>query len=630
MARFSTDKNLYMDTDRRVIFGDSGESNLWYDVSGMRISSTISGVDPTQSYHLTTKFYVDDEIATLSGSMVLDHGGLTGLGDDDHTQYILATGTRAFTGTVGGVTPTDGSHLTTKDYVDSLTLGLDWQDSVLDISNSPPASGTLGDRYIIGTSPTGAWVGNANNIAEYNGVGWDITASNEGFAAWVEDEDMLYVYNGTAWVKFGATITHSNLLGLNADDHVQYSLIDGTRAFTGTVSGIDPTDNAHLATKYYVDSEISSLPPPITDHGGLSGLGDDDHPQYILVDGSRGFTSTVSGVSPTEDYHLATKSYVDGAVTSGIGVLSHSSLTDLDADDHHQYILVNGTRAFTSTVSGIDPTEDAHLTTKYYVDTKIATLSGSIVFDHGDLTGLGDDDHIQYILVDGSRAFTSTVSGVDPVEDAHLATKYYVDSEILTLSGSMVFDHGELTGLGDDDHTQYILVDGTRAFTSTVSGVDPTEDAHLATKYYVDTEIATLSGSIVFDHGDLTGLGDDDHTQYILVDGSRAFTSTVSGIDPVEDEHLATKAYVDSLTEDVHKQGRTSIPDNAEDISIVFASPFTDTDYSISVILSNTVDSKKFIYPMIITTKSGGGFTAEFSGKIKSANYYLEWIAKHD
>jgi hypothetical protein len=655
----------------------------------------------------------------------------------------------------------------------------------------------------------------------------------------------------------------------------------------------------------------------ITDHGLLSGLGDDDHTQYILVDGSRGFTATVSGVSPTEDDHLATKSYVDGAVTSGIGVLAHSSLTGLDADDHTQYILVDGTRAFTSTVSGVSPIEDAHLTTKQYVDDSISTLSGSIVLDHGGLEGLGDDDHTQYILVDGSRAFTSTVSGVSPTEDAHLATKYYIDqaiaglpspitdhggltglgdddhtqylnttrgdaryyteSEVDTISGSIVSqivtnhselneldyassghtgfqpagdyvtdvemttisgdiiaqiptdyyttgqvdviiettsgtlqdqideinssvagvifwmwdevsdlpgyehmktspstnaedtdtiaitaaegekfiegyvtvsgggvgniipggvwdfsiyasvsndagdtsivarvykrsqvgvetelfncstgvingssptlytirsvqgdfvlastdrlvikffglttsvpslnltyyyqgdtnythvdtpaqaiiinDHGDLIGLDDDDHIQYILANGTRAFTSTVSGVAPTEDAHLSTKLYVDDAISTLSGSIVFDHGDLTGLSDDDHTQYILADGTRAFTGTVSGVAPTEDAHLTTKSYVDALTSGSHKQGRTSISNDAYGVSVVFAEAFADTDYSISVILSNVVDPTPSIYPMIITTKSGGGFTAEFSGKIRSANYYLEWIAKHD
>jgi hypothetical protein len=38
-----------------------------------------------------------------------------------------------------------------------------------------------------------------------------------------------------------------------------------------------------------------------------------------------------------------------------------------------------------------------------------------------------------------------------------------------TSSGSAVSDHGALSGLTDDDHTQYILVDGTRAFTGNVS-----------------------------------------------------------------------------------------------------------------------------------------------------------------
>lgn len=51
----------------------------------------------------------------------LDHGdALNGLGDDDHTQYSKADGTRAFTGTVGGITPTLDAHLVTKGYVDGL------------------------------------------------------------------------------------------------------------------------------------------------------------------------------------------------------------------------------------------------------------------------------------------------------------------------------------------------------------------------------------------------------------------------------------------------------------------------------------------------------------------------------
>jgi hypothetical protein len=56
---------------------------------------------------------------------------------------------------------------------------------------------------------------------------------------------------------------------------------------------------------------------------------------------------------------------------------------------------------------------------------KISGLFGSI--DHGSLLGLSDDDHVQYSLIDGTRAFTGTVGGIDPVAASDLATKQYVD-----------------------------------------------------------------------------------------------------------------------------------------------------------------------------------------------------------
>ncbi|MDX1745778.1 MAG: hypothetical protein R3324_07565, partial [Halobacteriales archaeon] len=49
----------------------------------------------------------------------VDHGALSGRGDDDHTIYPLVTGNRGFTGPVGGVTPTSDAHLATKQYVDT-------------------------------------------------------------------------------------------------------------------------------------------------------------------------------------------------------------------------------------------------------------------------------------------------------------------------------------------------------------------------------------------------------------------------------------------------------------------------------------------------------------------------------
>jgi hypothetical protein len=57
-----------------------------------------------------------------TGGTVNDHGALNGLGDDDHLQYSLVDGSRAFTGAVGGIDPSVGSDLTTRDYVDDVNI----------------------------------------------------------------------------------------------------------------------------------------------------------------------------------------------------------------------------------------------------------------------------------------------------------------------------------------------------------------------------------------------------------------------------------------------------------------------------------------------------------------------------
>lgn len=53
-------------------------------------------------------------------------------------------------------------------------------------------------------------------------------------------------------------------------------------------------------------------------HGALTGLGDDDHPLYPLLDGSRGFSGPVVVGEPTVATEAATKSYVDAQVAGGI------------------------------------------------------------------------------------------------------------------------------------------------------------------------------------------------------------------------------------------------------------------------------------------------------------------------
>ena len=77
-----------------------------------------------------------DASGMLDPSMIdfgtIDHGSLSGLGDDDHTIYLLIDGTRAMTGDLdaGGnnvlitASPTIASHATNKAYVDAVATGL--------------------------------------------------------------------------------------------------------------------------------------------------------------------------------------------------------------------------------------------------------------------------------------------------------------------------------------------------------------------------------------------------------------------------------------------------------------------------------------------------------------------------
>lgn len=76
--------------------------------------------------------------------------------------------------------------------------GSEWVDSVISIQNSPPASPTSGDRYVLGSVPAGAWSGlNSGLIVQWNSVlnQWDSTTPSDGMSLVVDNEDgAIYRY----------------------------------------------------------------------------------------------------------------------------------------------------------------------------------------------------------------------------------------------------------------------------------------------------------------------------------------------------------------------------------------------------------------------------------------------------
>lgn len=103
------------------------------------------------------------------------------------------------------------------------------------------------------------------------------------------------------------------------------------------------------------------------------------------------------------------------------------------------------------------------------------------------------------VLFQTANTFTNTPKAdVIPVDGAN-----YVDfrgTQLYTPAGTAT-THGLLSGLGNDDHFQYLLADGTRAMSGALdmgthqinNVVDPTLSDDAATKNYVDNEVSNAT-----------------------------------------------------------------------------------------------------------------------------------------
>lgn len=65
---------------------------------------------------------------------------------------------------------------------------------------TPPSSPTLDDTYIIADGGAGAWSGNDQKIAHWDGSEWQFVTPKSWATAWVVDEGVLIVWTGSGWV----------------------------------------------------------------------------------------------------------------------------------------------------------------------------------------------------------------------------------------------------------------------------------------------------------------------------------------------------------------------------------------------------------------------------------------------
>lgn len=379
-----------------------------------------------------------------------------------------------------------------------------------------------------------------------DGLDW-VTATGTGrnYLAVNVDDSSIGITGDALYVK-DSGITNAMISGDIADDklaedYIKTSEVDGTTIeFLGgslnvVASGITETElnpsvagdglaggggtplavNVDNTTIQIVGDTLEVISSGTgLDHGALNGLADDDHPQYLRTDGTRELSGTWNYGSET--ISGAGDIYTTGDV--GIGVEPNSSYPLYVAGDvlfedagsnggiHIKYDNANNSEVFSFWNSGGWKTplsiSDTEANLLGFLDGYVGI--GNAVFGTASGT-LGT--RINEFSIDGTMAGNS--DNAVPTEQAVVT---YVNNEITTASGDILtyvsdnyIDNTEMTTISGDiidyvdavDHSMYSLTDGTRPFTGTVSGVTPTEDAHLTTKQYVDSQDATISGDII-------------------------------------------------------------------------------------------------------------------------------------
>ncbi|MHB8996924.1 MAG: hypothetical protein ACYC63_16900 [Armatimonadota bacterium] len=255
-----------------------------------------------------------------------------------------------------------------------------------------------------------------------------------------------------------------------------------------------------VGQRQHRQDEHRGLPVATSKRDGYLSAGDKQ-----LLDALRAAGVTAAATTPTTP--AVSTAALDAAIQGVKAMLPSGATKDLNT-----YLKADGSQALTGDmavnagkkIDGLDLSAHNH-----------SDLGGGPV-DHGYLNGIGDDDHTQYYNQPrGDARYSLTThlhSGTYALVQYGIANGNNHDHS--GGDGAQI-DHGGLAGLADDDHLQYLKTDGSRALTANLStatsGVLIDSVKLHAHRHSGNTGIG--DGVQVY-HDDLLNLGNDDHAQY--------------------------------------------------------------------------------------------------------------------
>jgi len=287
---------------------------------------------------------------------------------------------------------------------------------------------------------TGAWVDSDESQIDnlyYN----DVSSPGSEVLALVDNNKFVnhWVYCdviGDVLVVYGQT-QHTKLSEAEAEEvpTVSWGHVSDASFLIGRITIEKSATSFDLVTTAF-GADLS--PTVITDHGDLANLLIDDHTQYILhslADAADDFL-----VASGDNVFIKKTLAEVGAILEGD--LDHGNLQGLSTGADHSYIDQDVTSGSSPTLDGTNFTgvPDGGLDEDYL------TVSEATAYV---LHSLADAEN-DFLVASGDNTFVKkTLAEVGAILEADL-------------------DHGSLQGLAGDDHTIYMLADGTRDFSGDV------------------------------------------------------------------------------------------------------------------------------------------------------------------
>jgi hypothetical protein len=118
----------------------------------------------------------------------------------------------------------------------------------------PPAENQEGDRHIIGAPAAGAWKGREGQLAAWQDGAWAYFVAQEGWNAWVEEENCFLVFSRNRWSGTGSGTNPVARLGIEtvADDTNRLSVKSPASLFDHSGAGhqlkINKADDGQAAS----------------------------------------------------------------------------------------------------------------------------------------------------------------------------------------------------------------------------------------------------------------------------------------------------------------------------------------------------------------------------------------------